>query len=80
MHVFPNLVTFMQCSFKLLKEAGALCVEYCDYETELFTHSAFQSIEKQAFQRRIKNPNGAVCKQSSEGQFCKSNSISNLYV
>ena len=40
----------MQCGFKLQKEAGALCVECCGYTTELFTHSAFQFIEKKAFQ------------------------------
>jgi len=40
--------------FKLLKEGGALCVEFCGYIAELFTHSAFQSIEKKAFQSRIK--------------------------
>ena len=34
-------------------EAGTLCVECCGYTT-LFTHSTFQSIEKKAFQRRIK--------------------------
>ena len=33
---------FMQCSFKLQKEASALCVECCGYATELFAHSAFQ--------------------------------------
>ena len=45
---------FMQCRFKLQKEAETLCVECCDYTTELFTHSIFQFIGKKAFQRRLK--------------------------
>ena len=53
MQAYSHLI-FMQCGFKLQKEAGARCVECCGYTTELLKHSTFQSIEKKAFQRRIK--------------------------
>ena len=36
------------------KKSGLATRDYCGYATELFTHSAFQSLEKKAFQRRIK--------------------------
>ena len=43
----------MQCSFKLAKEAGALCVECCGYATELFTHSACIPIhEEEGFSKK----------------------------
>ena len=45
--------------------------------TEVFMHSAFQSIEKKAFQIRMKNHHGAVRKRSLEQQLLKSDKIAN---